>query len=205
MLLNALKRQTADTNYQRILDEMEVYSITGPYNRFKVALLAELSTFPSYFVTRKGAFDTTALLESGESLFPSDLLLKVPEALFDTREAGKALAFELPTACGFHVFRATESVIRRYYTEVTGGQPLPKVRNIGVYIKAIRKAQCGDEKILSTLEQMASLHRNPLIHPEAVLTMDEAILSMGIACSAITAMLAALPKQQPTTASPLTP
>ena len=60
-------------------------------------------------------------------------------------------------------------------------------------------AGCGDEIILSTLEQMAKLHRNPLIHPEAVLTMDEAISTIGIARSAVTAMLQVLPILAPTT------
>jgi len=41
-----------------------------------------------------------------------DVPAKVPSALFDAREAGKCLAYELPTACGFHIFRATESATR---------------------------------------------------------------------------------------------
>jgi hypothetical protein len=92
----------------------------------------------------------------------------------------------------------TESVLRRYYTETTGGQPLPKVRNIGVYIKAIRKAG-GDERVLATLEQIARHHRNPLIHPEVALITDEALAILGIARSAVTVMLAELPEPPQTT------
>src|SRR5665213_3060576 len=118
------------------------------------------------------------------------------------RETGvgvNPLAYEIPTACGFHIFRATESVLRKYYSHSTGGSPPPKVRNIGVYVRMLRAQNCGDEIVLATLQQLARLHRNPLIHPEAVLTMDEAIATLGIARSVVTAMLKILPVVLPTT------
>ena len=77
----------------------------------------------------------------------------------------------------------------------------PKVRSLGVYVAALRAAKKGDEKILASLKQMTYMHRNPLIHPETVLTADEAIAICGIARSAITAMLNALPIVPPTTAT----
>jgi hypothetical protein len=181
-----------------------IYSVAAAFDQFKVALLAELGVLPSYFVTQKEGYDTLTLLDWGERLFPASLSSKVPEAIFDAKEAAKAMAFELPTACAFHVFRATEAVLRRYYTEVTGGNAPPKVRNIGVYIHAMRKEECGDEKILSALKQMTNLHRNPIIHPEAALTLNEAISILGIARSAIDAMLSQLPEPLPTTAAPQT-
>jgi hypothetical protein len=46
---------------------------------------------------------------------------------------------------------------------------------------------------------MTTLHRNPLIHPEDALTLDEALGLLGMARSAITAMLAFLPSVPPTT------
>jgi hypothetical protein len=121
--------------------------------------------------------------------------------LYDVAEAGKALCYELPTACGFHLFRATEAVLRRYYTQVTGGAPQPKVRNIMVYVNAMRQQKKGDEKILAVIEQMSKLHRNPLIHPEVALTPDEAISILGMAQSAVTTMLAVLPDVLPTTST----
>jgi hypothetical protein len=122
----------------------------------------------------------------------------VPEALTDAREAAKALAYEVPTACGFHTFRVTESVLRKYYGHVTGGR-LPKSRNIGVYLNSLTQSKKGDNKIIASLKQMTDLHRNPLIHPEVILTTEEAIATVGIARSVITAMLAVLPVPPPTT------
>jgi len=173
--------------------------IVQQYGQFKTAFIAEIGTFPSYFMNQKGSFDTLTLLDEPWRLFPSDLWSKVPEARFDVIEAGKSLCYEVPTACGMHVFRAVECVLRRYYTEVTEGKAAPKVRNIAVYINAMRQAKKGDEKVLGVLDHLSKLHRNPLMHPDAALTLDEAIAIIGMAHSAITAMLRHLPAPPPTT------
>ncbi|MGA2818471.1 MAG: hypothetical protein ABSE67_19720 [Xanthobacteraceae bacterium] len=114
-------------------------SFRSPPASASTALLAEVGTFPAYFVSQKGGFDTLTLLDQPSRMFPTDLASKMPEAMFDIGEAGKALCYETPTACGFHVFRAVETVLRRYYHNVTGSNIQPKVRNIAVYIYAMRQ------------------------------------------------------------------
>jgi hypothetical protein len=109
-------------------------------------LTAEIGTFPAYFVSQKGSFDTLTLLDEPWKLFPAELWTKVPEARFDVIEAGKALCYELSTACGMHVFRAVETVLRRYYTEATGGRAQPKIRNIAVYITWTTYTETSDAK-----------------------------------------------------------
>lgn len=198
-LLTALEGQTGKSNWDETFDLADALPITSGFTQYKVALLAELGVLPSYFVTQKEGFDTLTLLDNGARLFPPSLIAKVPEASFDATEACKALAFELPTACGFHVFRATDAVLRRYYMQATGGKPPPKVRNIGVYLNAMKMADAGDPKVRAALKQMTDLHRNPLIHPEAVLTLSEAISIIGIARSAMDGMLSELPEHLPTT------
>ncbi len=198
-LLANIRTQTQQTDTNRQLTQFELWSIKNTYGQYRTALLAELGALNAYFVTQKGGFDMYTLLISGETLFPADMGAKVPEAVIDAREAAKALAYEVPTSCGFHTFRVTEAILRKYYAQVTGGAALPKVRNIGVYLNALKQAKKGDEKILAALKQMIDLHRNPLIHPDVVLTLDEAIATLGIARSVITAMLAALPIKPPTT------
>ena len=197
-LLNQIDAQIAK-NLADQVDRWTIWGIKNTFGQYKTVLLAELGSFNTYFVTQHGGYDMHALLFAGETIFPADLGTKVPEAVIDAREAAKALAYEVPTACGFHTFRVTESVLRKYFAHVTGGQAQPKVRNIGVYLNALKQAKKGDEKILAALKQMTDLHRNPLIHPEVVLTTDEAIATIGIARSVITAMLAVLPVQPPTT------
>ena len=198
-LMASLKEHLQNEDFDRQIAQYELYYIKNKYNEFKVALLAELGSFNIYLATQKGGFDMYSLLVSGEVLFPADLGIKVPEAVIDAREAAKALAYEVSTACGFHIFRVVQFVLRKYYSYVTNGMVQPKVRNIAVYIHAMRQTKKGDEKILASLKQMSDLHRNPLIHPEVVLTCDEAISVIGMARSVVTAMLAVLPAQPPTT------
>ncbi len=198
-LLTLLRRQTGSDEVEGKASRHDIWTIGEAYGQFKTAFLAELGTFPSYFVSQKGSHDTLTLLDQSWLMFPADLGAKVPEAMYDVAEAGKALCYETATACGFHLFRATEAVLRRYYSHVTGGKAHPKVRNIMVYVQAMRQAKCGEEKILSVIEQLSKLHRNPIAHPEAILTVDEAIAILGMARSAVTAMLAPLPVPPPTT------
>jgi hypothetical protein len=202
-LLGSLRKETLNQDFNRQINRFTFLSIQTQYHRYKIVLQADLSVLNAYFVTQKGGFDTVSLLAFGENLFPFELSQKVPEALFDAREAGKCLAYELPTACGFHVFRATESVLRKYYAQVAQSKALPKIRSIGVYLKRMATAKVGDEKIIFALGQMADLYRNPLIHPDAVLTQEEAIGVFGLARSAIAGMLAALPIIPPTTSTAL--
>jgi hypothetical protein len=189
------------SNVEKQIAPREAWQVTNSYMQYKIALSAELSVAPTFFVSPKTPFDTDSLLRDGESLLPPDLSIKVPEAIFDTREAGKCLAYEIPTAAGFHILRAAESVVRRYYSHVTGGAAPPKVRNFMVYIGALKKFNVGDPKILSSLEQIVRLHRNPLIHPEDVLSVSEAISLIGIVRSAVMAMLAVLPDAPLTTST----
>lgn len=186
----------------KTIHSWEIATIKQAYSQFKTTFLAELGTFPAYFVSQKGSHDTLTLLDQSWLMFPAELSKKVPEAMFDVAEAGKALCYETATACGFHLFRATESVLRRYYSHATGGKAHPKVRNIMVYVQAMRNAKCGDEKVLAVIEQLAKLHRNPIAHPEAILTVDEAISILGMSRSAVTFMLAELPVLPPTTSTP---
>jgi hypothetical protein len=68
----------------------------------------------------------------------------------------------------------------------------------------MEKRNFGDKKVTESIKQMARLHRNPLIHPEVILSVEEAIDTMGIARSVIGAMLRVLPDAPITTSSAVT-
>jgi|SRR6266850_4075872 hypothetical protein len=69
----------------------------------------------------------------------------------------------------------------------------------------LERQQLGDPKVVEAIKQMTKLHRNPLIHPEVVLSTEEAIGIIGMARSAMAAMLAALPDVPSTTGAPASP
>jgi hypothetical protein len=175
----------------------EGISLLTALNTFEMALLSEASIADAYYVLEKDPYSTLALITKGETLFPPDTLKKAPEAHLDLQEAGRCIAYELPTAAAFHIHRATEAVLRRYWTAVTGDSAKPKIRSIGVYLAALRKKNCGDPKVIAALSQMNDLHRNPTIHPEGYLNVAEAIALVGLANSVVAAMLKEIPDIQP--------
>lgn len=198
-LLSVLNGWLDNFDIEKPIDRFSISAMKRTLDEYRIAFLAEVSILSAYFVTQKGGFDTRSLLFWGENCFPATLRVKVPEAMFDAKEAAKSLAYEQPTACGFHVFRALEATLRKYHSVVTESSTPPKVRNIGVYLESLRRLGKGDPKIVASLKQIADLHRNPLIHPEAVFSMEDAIGALGIARSAMAAMLDVLPVAQTTT------
>lgn len=162
--------------------------------RFKAIMEAEFLTTASYLVTARRGYDIATLIEAAELIFPDDLVKKVPEVLFDLQEAGKCIAFNLGTAAGFHLLRALETVIRKYWDAVMEGAPLPDNRNLGNYLREMEKGKKKDPKVLGSLRQIKDHHRNELMHPEEKLDLDEALSLLGILQSAIVAMLKEIPK-----------
>jgi hypothetical protein len=83
--------------------------------------------------------------------------------------------------------------VRRYWDFVSNGKERPQNQSLGSFATEMKNASVGDEKIIESIKQMTRLHRNPLIHPEVILTTDEAIGIIGISWSVIAPMLQALP------------
>ena len=188
-----LLHTTLEKELTSVLDKYDIAALISNINNLEVVLTSELAVSSAYFVVDKKPYSTLTLVSEGEALFPFDLSRKVPEAVKDMREAGKCLAFELPDATAFHVLRAVESVVRRYWQVASGNRPKPKSRNLGVYIAAMRQHGFGNEKILSSLTQLKDLHRNVIFHPDQSIELEDAVSLIGIANSVASSMLKELP------------
>jgi hypothetical protein len=130
------------------------------------------------------------------------LAIKVPEAIFDAKEAGKCLAFEVPTAAGFHLFRLLEVVMRTYFREVSG-KDAGKRRTIGTLLNALKKNTLGDTNTVFILEEIAKRYRNLIIHPDAVFTTDDVMGVLGLVQTAVTEMLKEIRFPTPSTTTGL--
>jgi hypothetical protein len=171
------------------VDAYHSYRITSTANRFQTILAAEMQTLDTYHASQKALYSTQDLIERADIVFPEAIRTSVPaETVEEIRAAGRCLAFELPTACGFHIVRATEAVIREYYRSIVGTVPKVKARNWGSYIKFL-KQKGADSKITTVLEQVKDTYRNPIIHPEDVLEMEDAIILFGMAQGVIVSMM----------------
>lgn len=193
-LLSTLRRISMREDQEGVFGFDDYFGLFNALNTFKANFNAETSIADTYVVTPKRGYDTVSLIQSGEILFPADLPAKVPEAILDVREATRCIAFELPTAAAFHLFRAVEAVLYRYYDTVTNGKPRPKSRNMGDFINALETIDAGEKRVRSALRDLKDLHRNPLVHPEHSLsTIDEAVALLGGVQSVVVHMLAAIP------------
>lgn len=161
-----------------------VFSIRNAAERFETIISAELSNSDTYWISPKGTHKTSVLLQFAHLELPPSVVKEMPEVKGDFDEAGKCLLFDTSTAAGFHLLRATESVIRRYYKMVTGKEPKTRFRNWGVYIKKLNEAG-ANKKITQHLDHMRENYRNPILHPEVNLSPDEAQVLFGVCVSAI--------------------
>jgi hypothetical protein len=188
------------------LNATDAFYLNDGLRQFEVVLNAELAQMDTYYVSQKGCYSTNHLIEQAEIMFPETIRnFMTPESVVDIRQGGRCLAFELPTASAFHFLRATESILHKYYDVISCGQTRPKTRNMGTYIDALERISGVDEKVLAVLRQIKNLHRNPIMHPEAVLEMEEALTLLGIVQSAITTMISVVKKQQKTPKEPAAP
>jgi hypothetical protein len=183
------------------LEFLAGYNISEAIREFRAVLAAELGTTDAYFISKKGIYSTNDLIERADNALSTALRTFVPsQALLDFREAGKCLAFDLFTATGFHILRATDSTLRAYYARFVGKAPKPKVRNWGTYTSVLRKCASApnaqppkpDLKTISLIDQIREMHRNPIIHPEDNLDEDKALVLFDVCKSAIVAMASEL-------------
>jgi len=185
---------SAQQNKSAPVKFMDIYPVTTAMTAFEAVLGAELGLIPLYVVMPKAGFDTAVLIESGWRCFPDDILTKAPDAVPDLMQGTRCIAFELFTAAGFHLHRANESVLRRYWDAVTKGAARPATRNMGDYLAQMNKKRVGDAKVKAALKDLKDLHRNPLIHPEHSLeSADDAIALMNGVHTAMVYMLKEIP------------
>jgi hypothetical protein len=167
------------------LAPLETLEIKSAFARCQAVLDADLQSISAYIVTKKAGYETAALVENGQIIFPASVEQKVPDAVDDLFQAARCIALESPTAAGFHLHRANEAVLRKYWDSVTNGKKRPKNANMGSFLAELRKSNSGNPATLSQLQALKDFHRNPLMHPDQSLeSVEDAIdLMAAIRCS----------------------
>lgn len=174
---------------QRQISQEECSGFFSLKEEFEQAFEREHRNLSVFTVTPKGIYDTRLLIEKTEEKFPQVVLAYLPpNCVVDLRQAGRCLAFEVPTACAFHVFRATESVIRRYY-EVLAKQQWPhSTRDMGSYIRELEKLSGVNLDVIRRLREIKDFERNPSIHPEQIVSKEKAPILFELCSGVIYAM-----------------
>ena len=177
---------------EKTLERYEIERAKDALREFETVFSAELRSLDTYYCSQKLGYDTSVLIEEAEKLIPESIRSSMPEnAINDIRQAGKCIAFDIPTAAGFHTIRATEAVIRAYYAVVVGTMPKLKMRNWGAYIKILNESG-ADKRVTGFLDHIREFHRNPVLHPEETLSTEEAHVLLGVAVSSIVQMMTEL-------------
>ncbi len=153
---------------------------------FETNLAAEFREAPTYYVPKRGAYDTVDLVDHAERILEPDLHTEMgSKAVTEFQAAGRCFAFGLPTATGFHVCRAVEAVLESYYKLFSG--KTKTLHGWQDYIDALQKiaddpgAKAKPQKrTLHDLTHLKDSSRNPIMHPRVILDdMDADILLSG--------------------------
>jgi hypothetical protein len=167
-------------------------SVNDALTRFEHVLIEELNGLPTYYISKKRNYSTQGLIEHADNEFPEAVRKRLTEqTITDIKCAGRAIAFELGTASGIHSFRALEAVALDYLIK---RNLTPPKRNLYTYFDMLQN-DGADAKVIQIGQQLRSVRRNPLAHPEDNLDVDEAIEAFQLCTSAITALIKDMEKR----------
>ena len=153
---------------------------------FETFFHRESVTANIFAVTKKGIYELTSLIENASNALPAKVVGRLSDdAKNNINAAGRCLALDSPTACGFHILRAVESLMRDYHFQLANTALKPQQRNWGKFIELLEK-HGADVKVTGYLKHIKDHYRNPLIHPEDNLDSDEALSLFNASLSAIT-------------------
>lgn len=165
-----------------------LYKVKAAAVAFETVLSAELQGTNTYYVEQKGIYSTADLIARAEQGLGSSLVYLGEDAKKDFGQAGRCIAFDLPTSAAFHLTRAIESVLRKYHSLACAtSNSAGKRPEMATCINELRKAG-ADPKLLDILDHFRELHRNTTMHPEVFLDNEEALRLFDIAKSGINAM-----------------
>ncbi|MEZ2143175.1 hypothetical protein AAE026_12790 [Bradyrhizobium sp. DN5] len=146
-----------------------LYTLRAKLDEFRHVLSAECRKSETYFIEKKVGFDVPTLLHSAEENLHGLIHPYVADAaLAEIREAGRCLALESFTACGFHTLRGLEVVMAAYYKAVSGQEK--GFRSWHDYVEALEtlaaqakenNASYPSPKVASMLDRMRQLDRTP--------------------------------------------
>jgi hypothetical protein len=149
--------------------------------RFDTALAIQFDHLDTYRVMPKGTHDTRKLIELPELAFENLWKHLADLAQKDWAASSRCLAFDLPTACGFHCLRAMEATTVQYLKLKSVTAP---GRDLGQYVKTLVSIG-ADPATTDLIEQLRKHHRNPLMHPEDTLDVPQALAVFDLTKSAI--------------------
>lgn len=173
-----------------------IYELHSSLEAFEPVLAAECAAMDTYVVSQKGGYSTSHLVEQADVLLSVETRDALAENVInDIRAAGRCLAFDTPTAAGFHMLRAVEAVMSKYFKASTDREIEVKQRNWGAYLRDLAAAG-GSPKVIGALTHIKDNYRNPITHPDVTLTDSEATLLFALSTSVIDIMVSEMKRNE---------
>ena len=161
-------------DFSRTLSNQELSEIWHWHAEFKAAFDREYRYLDVFTVTPIALYDTRRLLLHPELKFTDRVRAVLPtHFIADLKEATRCLLFDIPTACAFHICRATESLILEYYESLSGHKWVGARRDWNEYIQQLTK-EGAPEHITTRLHEIRKFDRNAYVHPDKDVTIEEA-------------------------------
>jgi hypothetical protein len=158
----------------RLVTQDEMHALFYWKDKFEEAFEREHRNLDVFTVTPKGIYSTRLLIEKPENKFSPSVRSKLPTQTFeDLQQAGRCLAFDIPTACAFHVCRATEALMLAYYEFLAGHPWSFTKKDWKIYVEQLAKEK-APKRITDRLDEIREFDRNSYIHPDVNVTLEEA-------------------------------
>ncbi|MFC3225850.1 hypothetical protein ACFOGJ_01320 [Marinibaculum pumilum] len=163
--------QLKTDNFKQTLEPWHYTNISAKIDEFRSVFSAECRIIDVYSVEEISIYNTSRLVSKGSDIIPRQILSHLPDnVVSEFDNAGRCLAFELPTACGFHSLRGLELVMEKYIQHF--GRSIKSLKSWNDYIREIEKlandgksTQKPSNKVSAMLDRLRELERNPLMHP----------------------------------------
>ncbi len=149
-------------------------------NKIDNILDAELTTKVGYIPSEK-KFPIETLQSKIDKLFGDDVFSKISDmAQYDFKESGQCLVFDRFTASAFHCLRASEDILKQYYSLLL--TIVPKESDtwwdftdaIEKCTKSKKITPAPPEELMHNLNNLRKYYRNKTQHPNKIYNKDEA-------------------------------
>ena len=115
-LQNLARENDSEEEKAKLLSPEDKDQIKQIVFRITDRLAADLSRSDLYFISEKRIYSPKGLIFNSEKMLPDRIVNEISEECKrDIQDAGRAIAFDLPTAAGFYISRALEIVILMYF------------------------------------------------------------------------------------------
>ncbi len=175
-------------------------TLSSAIAQIRHTLEAELMGFEVFILTPK-RIDVKKLLSNIPDLFAPRTFNKLPDvARYDLIEAGTCIAYECPTAAAFHLMRAAEAVLRKFYfVHVQRNRTAQLWGPIVQDLQNKRKFRGNAEysALFANLDNIRLSYRNPTQHPEKIYDIQEVQDLWGLCVDVINRMSRDFPEPTP--------